>query len=84
MWLPRWYRVKNLLVDPGDERLRFDPWVGKILWSRKWQPTSILFPGKFYGQRSLEGSPWHLKEVDTTEDSRVHCAAGHCLRTQSL
>ena len=58
------------------KRLRFDPWVEKILWSRKWQPTPIFLPGKFYGQRSLEGSPWHLKELDTTEDPRMHCAAG--------
>ena len=23
----------------------FDPWVGKIPWRRKWQPTLILLPG---------------------------------------
>ena len=33
----------------------FDPWVGKILWSRKWQPTPVFLPGKFHGQRSLVG-----------------------------
>ena len=28
-------------------------------WSRKWQPTPMLWPGKFYGQRSLMAySPW--------------------------
>ena len=27
----------------------FDPWVGKIPWSRKWQPTSAFLPGKFHG-----------------------------------
>ena len=32
----------------------FDPWVGKIPWSRKWQPTPFL-PGEFHGQRSLAG-----------------------------
>ena len=32
---------------------RFDPWVRKIPWSRKWQPTSVFLPGKFHGQRSL-------------------------------
>ena len=25
---------------------RFSPWVGKILWRRKWQPTPVLLPGK--------------------------------------
>ena len=22
----------------------FDPWVGKIPWRRKWQPTPVFFP----------------------------------------
>ena len=57
--------VKNLLQW---ERSRFDPWVRKILWRRKWQPTSVFLPGKTHGQRSLVGySPWGHKESDTTE-----------------
>jgi len=28
---------------------RFDPWVGKIPWSRKWQYTPIFLPEKFHG-----------------------------------
>ena len=36
-------------------RPRFDPWVRKILWRRKWQPTPGFFPGKTHGQRSLVG-----------------------------
>jgi len=27
-------------------RCRFDPWVRKISWGRKWQPTPGLLPGK--------------------------------------
>ena len=34
---------------------RFDPWVRKIPWRRKWQPTPVLLPGKSHGQESLEG-----------------------------
>ena len=30
----------------------FNSWVGKIPWSRKWQPTPVFLPGKFHGQRS--------------------------------
>ena len=31
----------------------------EVLWRRKWIPTSVFPPGKFYGQRSLVGySPW--------------------------
>ena len=28
------------------KRCGFDPWVKKIPWSRKWQPTPVLLPGK--------------------------------------
>ena len=36
-------------------RPRFDPWVRKIPWRRKWQPTLVFLPGKSHGQRSLVG-----------------------------
>ena len=50
------------------KRLRFDPWVGKISWRRKWQPTPVFLPVKFHGQRSLVAySPACCKELDTTE-----------------
>ena len=49
----------------------FDPWVGKIPWRRKWQPTPIFLPGKSHGQRSLVGYTLQgSKESDTTE--RLH------------
>ena len=49
-------------------RPRFDPWVGKIPWRRKWQPTAVLLPWEFHGWRSLVGySWWGRKESDTTE-----------------
>ena len=28
------------------KRPGFDPWVGKISWSRVWQPTPVLLPGE--------------------------------------
>ena len=47
----------------------FDPWVGKIPWSRKWQLTPVFSPGKFHRQRSLEGySLCGHKELDTMSD----------------
>ena len=50
------------------KRHGFSPWVGKIPWSRKQQPTPVFLPGKFHGQRSLAGySPWGCKELDTKE-----------------
>ena len=37
----------------------FNPRVGKIPWRRKWQPTPVLLPEEFHGQRSLvDYSPW--------------------------
>ena len=45
-------------------------------WTRKWQPTPVLLPGKFHGLRSLIGySPWGRKESDMTERLHFHF---HC------
>ena len=52
------------------ERHGFDPWLGKIPWRRKWQPTPVFLPGKFHGQRSLVGySSQNHKESDMTEQT---------------
>ena len=41
-------------------------------WRRKWQPTPVLLPRKFYGWRNLVGySPWNHKESDMTERLRL-------------
>ena len=41
------------------KRYGFNPWVRKIPWRRKRQPSSVLLPGKSHGQKSLAGySPW--------------------------
>ena len=37
------------------KRCRFNSWVGKIPWRRKWQPTPVFLPEKSDGQRSLVG-----------------------------
>ena len=64
--LPRWRSGKEPAC--RCKRCRFNPWVGKIPWRRKWQPTPIILPGEFHRQRSLAGySPWGLKESDTME-----------------
>ena len=41
--------VKN---PPASRRLRFDPWVKKFPWRRKWLPSPVFLPGEFHGQRS--------------------------------
>jgi len=46
----------------------FDPWVRKVLWRRKWQPTPVLLPGESHGWRKVVGySSWGRKESDMTE-----------------
>ena len=76
------YKYFWILFDfPGDEsgkecacqcrwckRCGFNPWVGMIPWGRKWQPTSVLLPWEFHGQRNLVGyNPQGHQESDTTE-----------------
>jgi len=54
-------------------RFGFSPWVGKISWRRKWQPTPVFLPGKSHGRRNLVGyRPWGCKESDTTERLHLH------------
>ena len=43
-------------------RCGFDPWVGKIPWSRNWQTITVFLPGKSTGY-----SQWGCEESDTTE-----------------
>ena len=50
------------------KRYGFHPWVRKIFYRRKWQPTPVFLPGKYNGRRILTGySAWGRKESDTTE-----------------
>ena len=53
--------VKNLPANAGG------PWVGRMPWKRKWEPTPVSLPGKSHGQRSLaDCSPWGCKRVRQT------------------
>ena len=58
--IPRWLIDKESACQC--RRLGFRPWVGKVPWRRKWQPTPVFLPGKFHRQRSLAGySLWGRK-----------------------
>ena len=50
------WAVKNLPTNSGDTR--FDPWVRKIPWRGKWQPTPVFLPGK-----SCTGGPGGLQST---------------------
>ena len=63
--LPAWLSGKESTCQC--RRCRFNPWVGKSPWRRKWQPTTVFLPGKSHGQRILAGySPRGHKRVDMT------------------
>ena len=62
------YAIFSHIIIPG-----LYPWVRKITWRRKWQPTPVFLPEKSHGQRSLARySPWGRKESDTTGVSNIH------------
>ena len=73
--LPTWLSGKESTCQC--RRCRFDPWVGKIPWRRKWQPALVFLPGETHEQRSLVGySPWGRKNQtqlsDHTHTHKLH------------
>ena len=69
--LPRWCSGKESACQC--KRCRFDPWIRKIPWSRKWQLALVFLSGKFHGQKSLASySPWGRKKSDMTEHTHTH------------
>ena len=63
--IPRWLSGEESTCQCRRfKRHRFDPWFGKIPWSRKRQAAPVFLPGKFLGQKSLAGySPWGHRRV---------------------
>ena len=44
------------------KRWGFHPWTGNFPWTKKWQPTPVFLPRKFYEQRNLvDYSRWSHK-----------------------
>ena len=54
--------VKNLTASAGDKRCGFDPWVGKILWSKKWQPLQYICL-----ENSMDRGAWRATVHGATE-----------------
>ena len=49
------------------KKCEFNPWVGKIPWRRKWQPTPVFLPGE-----SMDKGAWWVivhKVAESTEVS---------------
>ena len=55
------------------KRCRFDPWVGKTPWRRKWQPPLVFLP-----ENPMDRGAWRAtvhggsKESDMTEVTSMH------------
>ena len=72
--LPLWIWLMTIMGFPGGavvkesacqcRRCRFNPWVKKIPWSRKWQPTSLFLPGKSHGEATVHGVAKESNMID--------------------
>ena len=71
---PRWHSGEESACQcRRRRRCKFSPWIGKIPWSRKWQPTPIFLLWESHGQRNLAVySPWGRKDSDMTEWLSAH------------
>ena len=61
--------------------------LSEMVERRKWQPTTVLLPGKLHGWRNLIGySPWGHKESDMTEQLHFHflLVAGESFNNETL
>ena len=62
MGFPGGTAVKNSPAKAGDKGdLSFDPWIGKIPWRRKWQPTAVFFAWKIL----LAEEPDKLQSIES-------------------
>ena len=77
--LPRWHSGEESACQcKRHKRCRFDPWVGKIAWRRKWQPTPVLLPGKSQGQRSLAATVQGVAQSRTRQRTHTHTHRPWC------
>ena len=65
MGLPWWFKQWRICMQR--RRPGFNPWVRKIPWRRKWQPTPVLLPGEFMDRgawwTSVHGLPKSWKQL---------------------
>ena len=60
------FRMGNTCTPMADScQCMANSWVGKITWSKKWQPTLVFLPGKFLGQRNLVGYSHRVAKSQT-------------------
>ena len=54
------------------KRHGFNPWIGKIPWGKKWQPTPGFLPESPWTGELGGLHAWDHKESDTTERLNTH------------
>ena len=78
MGLSWWLRELRIFLEC--RRPRFDPWVGKIPWTREWLPTPIVLPRKFHeikrhlllGRKVMTNLDSILKSRDISLPTNAH------------
>ena len=68
--------VKNLSANAGDARLKFDPWVWKIPWRRKWRSTPV-----FLLENSTDKQTVEYRELDTAH-THIRLWSTHRLKAE--
>ena len=67
---------KNLSAKALDAgRHRFNPWVGKIPWGRKWQPTAVFLP-----ENPMDGGAWRAAVHGV---AKSHSRLSDCVHTHT-
>ena len=66
IWFPGWLSGKEPSCQcKRCKGCKSNPWVRKIPWRMKWQPTPLFLSGEAHGQRSLVSySLWGCKRVE--------------------
>ena len=80
--LPRWLSGKESACQwrtPG-----FDPWVQKIPWRRKWQPTPGFLPGESHGQRSLVAGSQKVRHDVVTKKHQILLKLGKLIHMKTV
>ena len=63
--------VKNPPANIGHKRCRFDPWVGKMPWSRKWQPTPVCLL-EIMDKGAWQATVHGVAELNMTEHAHTY------------
>ena len=76
LWSYKWLSGKESICQcRRHRRCRFNLWVRKIPWRRKWQPTPVFLPRKPHGQttQQLNNNSYWCRILDQTYRRHYGC-----------